>query len=128
MTTPSDKDDDKNRARGNTDHDPKPEFASRRNVLARGVAAGPSFGGPGGTVARNSSRSAGPDDAPSKDGPPIAPQGRDGEKRSFRGFGSKDASRDRDDSRSKEQVQGKEEKSFRGFGRGDLSRDFDRSR
>lgn len=35
------------RLRGNTDHDPKPDFASRRNVLPRGIGApGPS--GPGG--------------------------------------------------------------------------------
>ena len=80
------------RQRGNTHHDPKPELAARRNVLARGIGApGPAMSagmaspGPG-TQWRH--RDPGPQKpGPAAPGPapaPVVPKGPEGGQRQFR--------------------------------------------
>lgn len=82
------------RQRGNTHHDPKPELAARRNVLARGIGApGPAMSagmanaGPG-TQWRH--RDPGPQKpGPAAPGPapaPVVPKGPEGGQRQFRRF------------------------------------------
>lgn len=120
-------DKDPKKLRGNTDHDPKPDFASRRNVLQRGLAAGPGFGGMGGganTSHSNNLRDPSAGNTPQPE-MPIAPKGNGQEQRSFRRFGEKaEPERGQDQNQSKP-----EEKSFKRFGSHDLTRDFnDRSR
>ena len=126
--------------RGNTDHDPKPDFASRKNVLARGLGApapsGP--GGMGGGSARVTSRPNRPTDpigfkekqpAPSRDAPLTQPNPGDKErpfKRRLEGRGTE--FREQDVS-SRSNAPSTERKEFQRFAPGDFSRENnDRSR
>lgn len=118
--------------RGNTDHDPKPEFASRRNVLARGIAApvptGP--GGMGGGGARSAVRPDRPQDpvsfkdkrpAPPRDVPIAEPNPGDKERPFKRRLEGRDTVSREQGASSRAQTTDRKE--FQRFAPGDLSRE-----
>lgn len=118
---PEDKDDKVNRIlRGNTDHDPKPDFAARRNALPRGVAApspAPGWGGGlgGGRPAQRPPEKPAPADMRNV---PTAPKLPDGQRPSFRRLGDPKSKGPKPPERGPEPGKGE----FRGLGRDDLDR------
>ncbi|MDR6871110.1 hypothetical protein J2Y55_002118 [Bosea sp. BE125] len=126
------------RWRGNTDHDPKPDFASRRNVLQRGLAA-PVPSGPGGISgggARSAARPDRPRDpasfenkppTPPRDVPIAAPNPGEKERPFKRRLEGRDTVSREQGASSRDQTS--ERKEFQRFAPGDLSRERnDRSR
>lgn len=117
-------------SRGNTDHDPKPEFASRRNALPRGIGApapsGP--GGMGGGGMRRPVRPDGPAD-PQMLGPvgrvrtreaPIAEPNPGEKERPFRRLSERRETVSRDQDQSQDQTTARKE--FQRFVRRDSGR------
>lgn len=125
-----DKDDRVNRIlRGNTDHDPKPDFAARQNALPRGLAAptpAPGWGGGfgGGRPAQRPPERPAPADMRNGPKPPIAPKLPDDQKPTFRRLGDPKPN----GPKSPDQDSAPDKVKFRGLGRDDLGRGKGHSR
>jgi hypothetical protein len=121
----ADSDDDKvsRILRGNTEHDPKPDFASRRNAAPRGVGA-PSLTPFGGGSSQTRPQRPERDNQTNAPRAPIAPNLSEGQKPTFRRLGEP-----KPQTAPEHAVEQQKDRPFRGFGRSDLGRDFkDRSR